>query len=157
MPTYKLTYFDITALGELIRFLFSYGDIKFEDVRVKEGQWPYLKPKTPWGTLPVVEIDGKQVTQSLAIARYLAAEVGLAGKDDLEELFINEAVDIINDVRLRTAGVHYEPNEELRAKKYEQLYGEYFPFVLPKLEKMVKDNGGYFAVGRVSILIDFNY
>lgn len=150
MPTYKLTYFDITALGELIRFLFSYGGLEFEDVRIKPEQWPALKSNMPWGSLPVLEIDGKQVTQSLAIARYLAKQIGIAGKTDWEELLINEAVDRINDVRLFTAGVHYEPNAEAKKQKYKYLYNEYYPFILPKLDKLVADNGGYFALGRVS-------
>lgn len=42
--TYKLSYFPITALGEPIRFLFSYGNIDFEDIRVEEEKWPQVKP-----------------------------------------------------------------------------------------------------------------
>lgn len=43
-PAYKLTYFNITALGEPIRFLLNYGRIEFEDCRVEMEQWPQLKP-----------------------------------------------------------------------------------------------------------------
>lgn len=45
MPAkYKLTYFDITALAEPIRFMFAYGGIEYEDVRVPRDQWPAIKP-----------------------------------------------------------------------------------------------------------------
>lgn len=44
MPTYKLTYFPITALAEPIRFLLNYADIEFEDVRFDRKDWPKLKP-----------------------------------------------------------------------------------------------------------------
>lgn len=43
-PSYKLTYFAVAALGEPIRFLFSYGGIDFEDVRVTNETWPQFKP-----------------------------------------------------------------------------------------------------------------
>jgi len=41
--TYKLTYFNFTALGESIRFLLSYLDIDFEDNRIELEDWPSVK------------------------------------------------------------------------------------------------------------------
>lgn len=43
-PQYKLTYFDITGLGESIRMLFNYGGINFVDQRISQADWPALKP-----------------------------------------------------------------------------------------------------------------
>lgn len=37
-------YFNVKALGEPLRFLLSYGNIKFEDVRISREEWPALKP-----------------------------------------------------------------------------------------------------------------
>lgn len=54
---------------------------------------------TPWGKLPLLEVDGKTVTQHLAICRYLGKKAGLNGKDDWEALKIDEIVDIINELR----------------------------------------------------------
>lgn len=44
MPTYKLTYFNVKAFGEPIRFILSYAGADFEDVRVAKEDWPALKP-----------------------------------------------------------------------------------------------------------------
>lgn len=44
MSTYKLTYFNLTGLAEPIRFLLSYLNIDFEDVRFERDQWPSIKP-----------------------------------------------------------------------------------------------------------------
>lgn len=41
---YKLTYFTITGFAEPIRFLFNYGGIKFEDVRIPDDKWDEIKP-----------------------------------------------------------------------------------------------------------------
>lgn len=48
--------------------------------------------------MPVLIIDGKQYAQSAAIARYLAKQYGLAGKDDLENLQIDVVVDVCADL-----------------------------------------------------------
>ena len=40
---YVLTYFNITAIAEPIRFLLAYGNIDFEDKRVNSEDWPKIK------------------------------------------------------------------------------------------------------------------
>lgn len=52
------------------------------------------------GQVPVLEIDGIQINQSIAMARYVAYLVGLAGKNDWENLLIDIAVDNIVELRL---------------------------------------------------------
>ena len=56
-----------------------------------------LKPSLPYGQLPVLEWGGATVSQSMAIARFLAHECGLAGASTLEDALIDETVDVIND------------------------------------------------------------
>lgn len=56
-------------------------------------------PDMPFGQLPILEHNGRISHQSMAICRYLAKQVKLAGKDDLEDLDIDTAVDTINDFR----------------------------------------------------------
>jgi len=53
----------------------------------------------PFGKVPVLEIDGKKLNQSIAITRYLSKKAGLAGNDDWESLLIDIAVDNILDLR----------------------------------------------------------
>lgn len=43
-PTFTLFYFNVKALAEPIRFLFAYGGVEYEDVRVTRDEWPALKP-----------------------------------------------------------------------------------------------------------------
>ena len=55
----------------------------------------------PFGKLPLLEVDGKQMPQSLAICRYLAKQFGLNGSNDWEDAEIDAIVDTITDFRLR--------------------------------------------------------
>ncbi|GMT22768.1 hypothetical protein PFISCL1PPCAC_14065, partial [Pristionchus fissidentatus] len=97
MPSYKLTYFDATGRGEPIRILFALADVPFEDVRVPFQKWPEVKPTTPLGTLPVLEVDGVQIGQTNAILRFLAREFGFAGPSSLSSALADSMVDQLTD------------------------------------------------------------
>ncbi|XP_053980880.1 uncharacterized protein LOC128877527 [Hylaeus volcanicus] len=149
MPSYKLTYFPVKALAEPIRFILSYAGAEFEDVRFNRDDWPKIKPDTPFGQVPTLEIDGKVVPQSTSICRYLAKQNGLAGKDDWEALQIDVVVDTIHDVRMKIGAYSYETNEAAKAEKL-KVANEVVPFVLERLDAQVKKNGGYFVGGALT-------
>lgn len=149
MPNYKLNYFNVKAMAEPIRFILSYVGAKFEDNRFSREDWPQLKPEMPFGQVPVLEVDGKKIPQSVAICRYLAKQHGLAGKDDWEALEIDVTVDTIHDVRTKIAAYHYETNNEAKAAKLE-VAKEVVPFYLERLDAQVQKNGGFFVGGALT-------
>nr|QGW08828.1 glutathione S-transferases [Sitobion avenae] len=150
MTTYKLTYFNLTARAEQIRFLLSYLNVDFEDVRIEHEQWPAIKPTMPFGQLPVLEIDGKTFNQSTAICRYLAKKAGLAGDDEWESLLVDIAVDNIYEIRQVIMNYYHEPNEEIKSKLRDPIVNYSIPFYFDRFEKIVSENGGYFVNGKLS-------
>ncbi|XP_062560798.1 glutathione S-transferase-like [Armigeres subalbatus] len=150
MPEYKLSYFNVKALGEPLRFLLSYGNLPFEDNRIESADWPAVKPTMPMGQMPVLSVDGKLAHQSVAMARYLAKQVGLAGADDWENLEIDTIVDTVNDFRHKLAVAHYEPDEAVKEKKFATVNSEVIPFYLEKLDEIASKNNGYLANGKLS-------
>ena len=60
---------------------------------------PALKPSLPFGQLPVLEVDGITIGQSMAIARYLANEYGIAGTSNMVKAQVDEVVDVMNDLQ----------------------------------------------------------
>jgi glutathione S-transferase len=84
MTQYKLTGFHFRGLGEMSRLIFTYAKQPYENNRLEKDEWEKIKPSFAFGQLPVLEVDGVQISQSCAIARYLARQFNLAGIDDLE-------------------------------------------------------------------------
>ncbi|CAH0392782.1 unnamed protein product [Bemisia tabaci] len=146
----KLTYFPIKGLAEPIRFIFAYANEEFIDDRIDANNWPTIKPTTPFGKLPVLDIDGKVVTQASPICRYYAKKCGLNGKDDWEDLLIDATVGTFDDMRQAIANYYYDPDEESKRRKYDPLIKDTIPFYMERLEKQVKENGGYFVNGRLT-------
>ncbi|KAK6024243.1 glutathione S-transferase protein [Ostertagia ostertagi] len=97
MVHYKLTYFDGRGLAEIIRQILVVGGSDFEDVRYSFEEFPKHKEELPFGQVPVLEVDGKQLAQSHAIARYLARSFGLAGKSAWEEAIVDSIADLCKD------------------------------------------------------------
>ena len=103
----KLTYFNIQGAAEKVRLALVLGGIPFEDVRVPFDQWGAMKPTTPYGQLPLMEIDGgAPVAQSDAMLRYvgrLATAQGVPlypGTDDPDKLLaVEEACGLVDDLQ----------------------------------------------------------
>ncbi|XP_044729687.1 glutathione S-transferase-like [Chrysoperla carnea] len=157
MPTYKLTYFNIRGLAEPIRLLLSYGGQDFEDVRIDEESWKKLKSNMPMSQVPVLEIDGKQTHQHIAISRYLAKQFKLVGDNDWEALQIDTVVDSLVELRRRIAflALFVElypalrgPDPEVVKKNYEEAVKTTIPFYLEKFNAMAAS--GYLANGKLS-------
>lgn len=149
MPTYKLTYFNVTGLAEPIRYMFNYGGIQFEDVRFSFDDWPKYKAGMPMGQVPVLEIDGKKYNQSRAIARYLAKKCKLYSSDEIEALEIDIVIDSLEDIR-QALGIYYWEKDAAIKEKFKQIAFEKLPNYMSKFEEQVKANGGYFVRGKLT-------
>jgi hypothetical protein len=76
--------------------------------------------ETRWGQLPYITINGKELAQSVTMARYVARKYKLAGKTPLEEAYVDEIIDAIGDLKAGIDSVFIEPDEakkEGRGKK----------------------------------------
>ncbi|CAB3230558.1 unnamed protein product [Arctia plantaginis] len=149
MPDVTFTYFDVKAVGEGPRLLLAYGGQKFKDIRVTFQEWPQVKPNTPFGFLPVLEIDGKQYATCLAICRYLGKKYGLAGDNDEEALEIDQNVDFLYDIRYRAANTYWEPDPIIKEKKHEE-NSKLYPDQLKKLNEIIEKNNGHIALGKLT-------
>jgi len=153
MPTLKYIYFNVKGRGETPRLLLAASGMDFEDKRIESADWPAIKPTTPFGSLPVLEVDGKPIGQSMAIARYVAHEGGLVGKNSFEQACIDAIVDTITDFRESLVKVKFMPEEEKEAA-WTNFTEKTIPAVLAALEKIAENNQekpGVFVGGKMTI------
>lgn len=141
MPAYKLYYFNSKGRGELIRWILIWAGVPYEDVRLTDQEWTEFKPKTPYGKLPVLEIDGKLLAGSGPIARYLAEEYGLAGSNAFENAEIASLCDLIEDIQNKMVLMFLEKDETRRDELKKDLEAKHLPEFLGILEKCITDNG----------------
>merc|ERR1712168_176162 len=98
MSNYKISYFNIRGRAECARLILHINDVKFEDNRIPMSEWPKFKPTFVFQQLPVLEVDGHQISQSDAISRFLAIRHGLHGADEFENAHIDSAVAQMTDI-----------------------------------------------------------
>jgi len=130
------------------RLIFAHAGVEYEDVRVNKKDWPKLKPKMPFNQLPVLEIDGKILPQSKAIARYLARQYGLVGKTDIDAAFCDAYVDGLDDVANNMSALHDEKDKDKRKKLLSEFQETSLKPFLTRYERFLTDNGSGYFVGK---------
>ncbi len=143
----KLTYFDAAASrGEECRLALHVAGVDFEDVRIKREAWPALKPTTPFGGLPLLEMPGKPVlAESNAILAYIGRSYDLHPADPFEaarhEAFMSQVevlrANVTPTLRITDAAAKKTAREELAAR--------FLPSWGERIEKQLRD--GPFVAG----------
>ncbi|MSQ98745.1 MAG: glutathione S-transferase [Xanthomonadales bacterium] len=153
MPKLKLTYFAFDGgRGEPIRLALACGKIPFEDHRFPPSDWPTMKDQTPLHQVPVMEVDGKVITQSNTLLRYAGKLAGLYPNDPLEAAHCDEAMETIEDIVTKIVPTMFMQDEEEKRRAREALAAGPIPLYLRRLETMLKERGGkYFAGDRLSV------
>ncbi len=152
MSSYKLTYFDFDGgRAEPIRIAFHAAGIDFEDNRISFPEFGEMRQSTRFNSVPVLEIDGAEVTQSNALSRFVGKMAGLYPDDDLQALYCDEVMDALEDVShyiVQTFGLQ---DEELRLAR-EKLVDGWLSTYLRGLDGLLARGGGeYFADNRLTV------
>uniref|UniRef100_A0A0B7A4V0 Glutathione transferase n=1 Tax=Arion vulgaris TaxID=1028688 RepID=A0A0B7A4V0_9EUPU len=150
----KLTYFDLDGRAELTRLVLTLAGKAFEDIRISREEWPKLMPTTPFGQIPVVDIDGEVFTQSFAIAQYFAREFNLYGKTNLDGLEIDQISQLTMDFYKELAKVFLEQDPVKKVEVAAKVEAEETPKYIDHFEKLLQKNGGKHFVGDNYTLAD---
>ncbi|KAJ3012659.1 cytochrome c oxidase subunit 1 [Thoreauomyces humboldtii] len=157
-PTLKLNYFDMKGRAEAIRLACAIGGVQFEDVRFEREEWTTkLKAQTPFGQSPTMEIDGKVVSQSTPILRYVAklANNGLYPTDAFEALKVDEYLNVLEDIQGLIRPSFFEQDADKKIAMRKALIGPDGDMtkMIKALEKAVSSSGsnGYSVGSKITI------
>merc|ERR1711892_54430 len=148
MSGIKLTYFNLKGRAELARLILAQAEVEYEDCRIEKEDWPELKKSLPLGQLPVVEVEGTTIRQSMTIARYLARRFGLAGKTDIDAAEADQAVDAVTDLVNDAGSVMREKDEAKKAEMMTKIKSERLPNWLKMMEALLNSKGGDHFAGK---------
>ena len=153
----KLYYFDLHARGEIIRSILYYNKVQYEDIRISFAEWGEKKNTFLNGQVPILEIDGKQLSQSTSIARYLAQLHGQYPTDPREIYQVESTLDFFADAALKLAPWFKEQDPVKKQAIQDEFLKNTIPVVYTTLNNILKQNttgSGYF-VGKSLTLLDF--
>lgn len=116
--------------------------------------WNEVQRNTPFGSLPIMHIDGKLASQSLALLRYVGKLTGLYPEDALQALEVDEILEVIGDINQSIYIDIYGDKDFVRQSR-EKLVVEVVPRYVGGLEKRLESFGkGPWAVGDKLTIAD---
>mmetsp|Transcript_5782 Transcript_5782/g.9174 ORF Transcript_5782/g.9174 Transcript_5782/m.9174 type:complete len:226 (+) Transcript_5782:114-791(+) len=173
-PKIKITYFNIEGAAEKARLALTLAKVPFEDERVNFPDWAALKPKTPHGSLPILDLDGEVFTDSAAIMRYCASldsTKTLMPADPKQQLKIESAIGLCGDIERAWSPALYmgmrpqmfgypedfskTPEGQAKVKEMRQKFvADEMPKWMGFITAMMEKNGGPFLCGDKPTLAD---
>lgn len=138
----KLYYFDIKGRAEPIRLALQIGGIQFEDIRLDQNQFQQMKSQFPFGQLPVLEVDGRRMSQTMAILGWAGhyAKLNPGSSDVWREGKVWEVMNALQDV-LGSIGISMrESDVNKRNTMREQMSKTELPQIFSSLDRLIDTN-----------------
>ena len=149
----KLLYFDApVSRGEECRLALHIAGVDFEDVRIQRQDWPAIKPKMPFGSVPVLEIEGRPaLAQSNAILTFVGRQHGLHPTDLFEAARHEAVMAHVEDLRTNVSPTIRIADESEKRKARETLVESYLPNWADKTERQL-GAGPFFAGEKLHVV-----
>jgi len=149
----KLTYFDApVSRGEECRLALHCAGVDFEDNRLARPAWAALKPNTPYGSLPILELPGRPaLAQSNAILVYLGREHGLHPSDNFEAARHEAMMAHVEDLRVNVSPTLRIQDPAEKKKAREALATGFIPTWASFAEKQLGE-GPFFGGAKLHVV-----
>jgi len=149
----KLHYFKGRGRAETTRWMLAVNEIEFENVSLSNpADFENLKSaqKLLFNQLPLLEIDGLNLSQSAAMIGYLARRGGLYGDGAVEAVGCDMIAGATADFNTPAMQFAFQPDPEVAKQG---LHASIVKFC-PHFARILERNGGEFLVGARRSLAD---
>jgi len=154
MPNYKVTYFDFDGgRAEPIRIAMHAVGLNFEDDRWTFQEFGEKRQSIRFHAIPTMEFDGKTITQSNAISRYIGRMCGLYPEDALQALYCDEVLGALEDLNHYVVQTFGLKDNELKQAR-EKLAAGRLPVFLKGLDELLTRGGGRYYAGQSLSIAD---
>ena len=145
--------------AEVLRVSLFINDIPFEDVRVSREEFIHLiktgflpnGKRSPFHQLPVIEVDGKIIGQTGAIARYCGKVSNLYSNDMLKAAKIDQIIDAATDITNIVSPTIREKDEVKKMEDRKVLVNKLLPRWFKYLEDLLSEDESTWFVEKMTI------
>ncbi|MGI9419937.1 MAG: glutathione S-transferase [Geminicoccaceae bacterium] len=143
----KLHYFKGRGRAETTRWMLAVNRIDFENIAIETPEaLAALRAsgKLPFDQMPLLELDGLNLSQSSAMIRYLARQGDFYGDDDTETLWCDMIAGAVADFAETAIQAAFQPSTEIAMAGMQARFQKFGP----RFEARLASNGGEFCVGN---------
>jgi len=143
----KLHYFKGRGRAETTRWMLAVNQIAFENVPIETPEaLAALRAsgKLPFDQMPLLEINGLNLSQSGAMIRYLARLGGFYGENDTEAVWCDMIAGASADFVETAMQAAFQPTEKVAKSNMHARFAKFGP----KFEAKLAESGASFCVGK---------
>ena len=147
---YTLYYFPVNARAIIARAILTYAKADWEDKRITHEEWPKMKETDlfEFHQMPILEHNGKKMSQSLAIDLYLLRQFNLYGKNIDEQYEIDNLLCTFDDLIPLLGKYVSRSKDEKEKEETKKVLIEKVQFYVKKIEeRYIKLGKGKYYLG----------
>ncbi|MEQ8395630.1 glutathione S-transferase family protein [Thalassobaculum sp.] len=150
MSLAKLTYFRGRGRAETTRWMLAVTRTAFVNIPIDTPEdLAELRASgaLPFDQMPLLEVDGRNLSQSSAMIRYLARRGGLYGSDDTDAMWCDMISGVVADFAETALQAAFKPSVELGVADMTARFAKFGP----RFEARIREQGsGYIAADTMT-------
>eukprot|EP00903_Cladosiphon_okamuranus_P011629 g10938.t1 len=141
----------MSGAAEPIRWALEQGGLEWTDTRLSREEFGAMKPSLPNGQVPILEVDGFQLAQSMAILRYVGKLGGLYPTDDLTAAKVDAIMDCSTDFGTNMRPSFLEKDMDKKMEMRAEMAATYIPTWLANMEKQLSSTEGTYFTDKLTV------
>jgi glutathione S-transferase len=142
----KLHYFKGRGRAETTRWMLAANGMDFQNIAIETPETLAAlraSGKLPFDQMPLLELDGLNLSQSSAMIRYLARRGDLYGDDDTDALWCDMVAGAVADFVETAIQAAFQSSTQIAMANMRASFAKFGP----RFEARLASNGGDFCVG----------